>query len=300
MQFKDRIKNKLLLKLIRLLKPSNEVTRNLIKELFSLLPGSEKDWITNISTEKIKAVNPPKEELDIYLRLASGLIEPEERFLIPSFENGFGPEKERFSYQEKYVDFLVKEGGKVLDIGSGAYPFPLATHLADLYEGETTHRVEPLVRDHREFRVCNLEELPYGDKEFEFVYCSHVLEHVADPAKACEEIMRVGKRGYIETPTRTSDIMFNFTGLKDHHRWHIILVKNTLIFCEWTDKEHRDSGCSDFFKMFHSKYKNPFQTLIRDNRDLFVNMLIWDNNFFYYTFDKDGNLMTTNKPLSYV
>ena len=295
MQFKNMIKNRLLLKLICLLNHSNKFNKYVIKALLFLLPYSEKDWITNIFIAGIKAVNPPKEELDIYLRATAGLIEPEERFLIPSFENSFGPDTDRFSYQQKYIDFPIKDGDKVLDIGSGAYPFPLATHLADLYEGETTHRAEPLVRDHRELRVCNIEELPYGDKEFEFVYCSHVLEHVFDPAKACEEIMRVGKRGYIETPTRTSDIMFNFTGLKNHHRWHIILVKNTLIFCEWTDKEHRDTGCTDFFKMFISKYKNSFQTLVWDNRNLFVNMLLWDDNFFYYIFNKSGNLIATNK-----
>lgn len=295
MQLIEKYKMKILLKLILLSKPDNETIKILIAALFRQLPASEKDWITRISIEKIKAVNSPKEELENYLNETGGLIEPEERFLIPSFEKGSGPETDRFSYQKKYIDFPIKDGDKVLDIGSGAYPFPLATHLADLYEGETPHRAEPLVRDHREFRVCNIEELPYGDKEFEFVYCSHVLEHVPDPAKACEEIMRVGKSGYIETPSRTSDIMFNFTGLKNHHRWHIILAKNTLIFCEWADREQRDTGCTDFFKMFHSKYKNPFQTLVWDNRDLFVNMLLWNNNFFYYIFNKDGNLIATNK-----
>jgi hypothetical protein len=295
MRLKEKIKKRILLKLIYLLKPHKEINEILIQELFSLLPASEKDWISRISIDKIKAVNPPKEVLGVYLNEIAGLIEPEERFLIPSFENGFGPETDRFSYQQKYIDFPIEEGDKVLDIGSGAYPFPLATHLADLFEGETPHRAEPLVRDHRELRVCNIEELPYGDKEFEFVYCSHVLEHVSDPAKACEEIMRVGKRGYIETPTRTSDIMFNFTRLKNHHRWHIIFAQNTLIFIEWTDKEHRDTGCTDFFKMFQSKYKNSFQTLVWDNRDLFVNMLLWNGGFFYYIFDKGGNLIGSNK-----
>lgn len=296
MTLKDKIKKIILQRLIYyFVKPSNEINKFLIEELFSLLPTSEKDWISRISIEKIKAVNPLKEVLGVYLNEIGGLIEPEERFLIPSFENGFGPETERFSYQKKYIDFPIKDGDKVLDIGSGAYPFPFATHLADLYEGETTHRAEPLARDHRELRICNIEALPYGDKEFEFVYCSHVLEHISDPAKACEEIMRVGKKGYIETPTRTSDIMFNFTGLKNHHRWHIILAKNTLIFCEWADKEQRDTGCTYFFKMFHSKYKNPFQTLVSDNRDLFVNMLLWNDNFFYYIFNKGGNLIATNK-----
>lgn len=239
-----------------------------------------------------------KEELiKKYLHELSELIEPEERFMLPSFEKGYGIEKDRFSYQEKYVDFKIKPGEKVLDIGSGGYPFPYATHLADSYEGETTHRVEPLVKDDRPLTICNIENLPYKDKEFDFVYCSHVLEHVSDPLKACEEIMRVGKRGYAETPTRMSDIMFGFISLKGHHKWHIILKGNTLFFFEWSDRERKDTNCTDFFKMFHSRYKNPFQSLVHNHRDLFVNMLLWDEKFYCCVFDKNGNLIATNKKL---
>jgi SAM-dependent methyltransferase len=295
MQFKDNIKNKLLLKLIRFLKPSNEINKHLIKELFSGLQSSEKDWITRVSIENIKAVNSFKGELSIYLREVQGLIEPEERFLIPAFEKGSGRESDRFSYQKKFINFNIKAGGKVLDVGSGNDPFPLATHLADLHEGETMHRARPLIKDGREFRVCDIGSMPYKDKEFDFVYCSHVLEHVSDPAKACEEIMRVGKRGYIETPTRTSDIMLNFTRLPGHHKWHINLLGHTLIFMEYADRELRDTGLNDFFYLLHSNYKNPFQTLMNLHRDLCVNMLLWEGGFKYCVFDKTGRLVASNR-----
>ncbi len=213
-------------------------------------------------------------DLSYIFLVLRNLIEAEERFLLPLFEEGEGQEKNRFSYQEKYIDFKLKIGEKILDIGSGANPFPYATHLADLYEGETTHRAESIVIDKRPFQVCNIENLPYKEKEFDFIYCSHILEHVTSPSKACEEIMRVGRRGYIETPTRMSDIMMNFTKLPEHHRWYINFLGNTLIFHKWTDRERRDTGYNDFFKMLHSKYKNPFQGLMHNNRDLFVNMLL--------------------------
>ncbi len=222
-------------------------------------------------------------------------IEAEDRYLLPSFKAGCGRETDRFSYQNEYVNFDIKPGERVLDIGSGAYPFPYATHLVDLYEGETIHREEPLVRDGRPFEVCSIEGLPYKDKEFDFIFCSHVLEHVSDPAKACEEIMRVGNRGYIETPTRTSDIMFNFTKIPGHHKWHINILKDSLIFMEWTDNERRDTKCNDFFKMYHSKYNNSFQRLVYDNRDLFCNMFLWKKKFYYYIFDKSGKLISSNK-----
>ena len=108
---------------------------------------------------------------------------------------------DKYGQLTKLVDFKIQETDKVLDIGSGGYPFPKATHLADLYESETTHRKEELIKDGRPFVECNIQNLPFVNKEFDFIFCSHVLEHVDDPALACEELMRVGKRGYIETPT---------------------------------------------------------------------------------------------------
>ena len=234
-------------------------------------------------------------QVRLYLSRISRIIEPSERFLLPLFREGQGRILDRYSYQKDYVNFGIKGGEKVLDIGSGADPFPLATHLADLYEGETSHRAGPIVKDGRSFQLCDIEKLPYDNKEFDFVYCSHVLEHAPDPARACEEIMRIGKRGYIETPTRVSDIMFNFTRLKGHHKWHVNLLKNTLIFMEWGEKEHRDTECNDFFLMVHSKYKNPFQDLVCSHRDLFVNMFLWTETFDYYVFDKNGELLQSNR-----
>ena len=73
--------------------------------------------------------------------------------------------------------------------------FPMLLISRICMKGKPGHRVEPLVKDGRPFRVVNIENTPYDDKEFDFVYCSHVLEHVSEPARACEELMRIGKRG---------------------------------------------------------------------------------------------------------
>jgi uncharacterized protein YbaR (Trm112 family)/antitoxin component of MazEF toxin-antitoxin module len=44
------------------------------------------------------------------------------------------------------------------------------------------------------------ERLPFRDKSFDFVIACHVLEHSADPVAFLNELQRVGKAGYIETP----------------------------------------------------------------------------------------------------
>ena len=42
--------------------------------------------------------------------------------------------------------------------------------------------------------------LPFIDKAFSHVRCWHVLEHISNPAKAIEEIRRVGETGSIRFP----------------------------------------------------------------------------------------------------
>jgi len=213
---------------------------------------------------------------------------------ISFLKKGDGPETNRFDYQKRYVDFKIKKGDKVLDVGSGGYPFPYATCIADKFLGKTTHRAEKLVRNGKKFVCCDVENMPFKDKEFDFVYCSHLLEHVNNPAKACEEIMRVGKRGYIETPTKTTDIMFNFLKIRDHHKWFVVKAGKSLVFFEYNPAEKRDLGVDEFYSDFHSKFSNPFQRIMKNNRDLFVNMFIWESRFYYYVFSKEGILISTN------
>lgn len=202
--------------------------------------------------------------------------------------------KNRFEYQKKFVQFNIQEGAKVLDIGSGHDPFPLATHLADFYEEDTHHRAGVLVRDGRPFVQCSVEDTPFSDKEFDFVYCSHVLEHVTDPGKACRELMRIAKRGYIETPTKTSDLLFNIERGEKHHRWNIVAFGKTLLFIEWQDKEKRDTGIQYFSEQAESWFRNSVEDFVEQNRDLLYNMFLWEETFRYYVFDKEGNVIETN------
>ena len=50
--------------------------------------------------------------------------------------------------------------------------------------------------------------------------CSHVLEHVKDPAAAAAEISRIGKRGLVECPHPFKEVLFAFQ-LDMEHRWWV-------------------------------------------------------------------------------
>jgi len=191
------------------------------------------------------------------------------------------------TYQFEYIDFKIDPNDSVLDIGSGHHPFPLATHLADLKPDDNFDRGGGvLVKDDRPFFSIDIEKMPFQVKEFDFVYCSHVLEHVDDPIAACKEIMRIGKRGYIETPTRASDMLYNYSYL---HKWHVAITENALIFVEYSDRERQGTGISYFEQQQRNDYENPVKELIFNNRELFCNMFIWNESFDVHLFDKKGD-----------
>ena len=137
--------------------------------------------------------------------------------------------------------FKINPGDKVLDAGCGTLPFPLATHLCDITMGTNpAGRIGsdpvPFNKLGKPFYECSIDKMPFEDKEFDFVYCAHVLEHLNDPQAACQEIIRVGKRGYIECPSSWHEIVFP----AGDHKWLVDHERNCLIFREKLDEERQD------------------------------------------------------------
>lgn len=207
------------------------------------------------------------------------------------YNKGVWSEDRQIKLQKKNVNFNIKKGEKVLDIGCGGDPFPYATHLVDKFPEETQHRYNKLRTNNLPFIQADAEALPFKNKSFDFIYCSHVLEHLDHPGRACREIMRVGKRGYIETPTRTSDLLFNFIHKQNFHKWHVNLVGNSLIFHEYTRHEQIDTKINDFFYMHHSGLNNPIKKLTHQHKNLISNMFLWKDRFDCYVFNKMGQLI---------
>ncbi len=62
----------------------------------------------------------------------------------------------------------------------------------------------------------NIYQLPFGDKQFDSVLCSHTIEHVEEPDVFFRELSRVGKHVTIVLPPLW-DITAAFNLLE--HRW---------------------------------------------------------------------------------
>jgi SAM-dependent methyltransferase len=180
----------------------------------------------------------------------------------------------------------IRPGDRVLDVGGWACPFnradwvldrePYATRgysrtigLPASQGGETEHVTEQ-TRAQRD--ICDHTSWPFPDKFFDFAICSHTLEDIRDPLFVCRELIRVVKRGYIETPSRLAETCRggespHIAGLS-HHRWLI---------------EYSPSGL-DFWPKYHMIHANPrhnlppwvYENLTETER---VSWLFWDDSF---------------------
>lgn len=93
----------------------------------------------------------------------------------------------------------VPKDALVLEVGSGGSPYFRANVLIDAYEQTRERHWVPFINDRPSVLGIG-EALPFKDKAFDFVVASHVLEHSADPQHFIQELQRVAKAGYIETP----------------------------------------------------------------------------------------------------
>lgn len=187
-------------------------------------------------------------------------------------------DEDRYEYQRQFNKFDIGTGCVVLDIGIGHHPFPLATILADLYTSDSPHRTQELIRDDRPFLILDIHDMPFRNKSIDFVYCSHVLEHVNDPIRACSELMRVGRRGYIETPTFASDLLFSWAA-EVRHKWHVVAINNTLFFFEYNDRQRNGTQSSIWHDLIRGSAYHPLQDIFYKNPDLFNMMFKWNDHF---------------------
>ena len=201
-------------------------------------------------------------------------------------------DERRFSYQERYIDFDIRAGERVLDVGNGGNPFPHATVLVDRFLEMNATRHEPLVTENKPFVLADVHDLPFRDKSFDYVYCVHVLEVVENPLKACQELMRVGKRGFIEVPTAGKDMLFAWA--RGEQKWHVVTIGRTLCFFEYSERQLDGIRSTVWRDLIESNRHNALQELFYSNLDVFNVMFTWKDQFSVFVFRLDGTIQTLN------
>ena len=173
---------------------------------------------------------------------------------------------------KNYIQSILSKNTnwKVLDIGCGYTANKFATTICDTQDLSEFYKEKNFIK-------LNSKNLPFKDKEFDFVIASHVLEHVKDFKFFINELERVSDKGYIELPTKLEDNLV-FENKKDH-LWHM-------------DFNDVDSKLTISKKL---QYMEPILTvsMLQEFRKNFKNSLIlelyWENKIDYDFIENDQN-----------
>jgi SAM-dependent methyltransferase len=177
-----------------------------------------------------------------------------------------------WDYQKGFVGRCISADAIVLDVGSGNYPCPRANVLADFFPEESIHRSGRIMED-RPLVICSVERLPFLRHAFDFVICSHLLEHVESPSRAAAELSRVAQAGYIETPAYGKDILI---GTGHMHRWQVVEFEGVLHFFEYSERQKKAHIGSPVMDIWLNEMFHPWQDFFWERQDLFNAMLIWE------------------------
>ena len=172
----------------------------------------------------------------------------------------------------KFTNNLLRKNKewKVLDIGCGYTANENATTLCDVIDLQEQYPDKKFVK-------LESKNLPFSDKEFDFVIASHVLEHVENPEFFINELQRISNKGYIEVPTTLEDNLV-FENKKDH-LWHIN-------FDDDNKKLYINKKIQVFEPILTVSSSQKFRNFFRNS---LVIELYWEDKIDY-TFSNENNL----------
>lgn len=112
----------------------------------------------------------------------------------------------------------IPDDWRVLDVGPGQYPLM----RANAYLDTTVEKLQSLQERGKETIIGDLmsgcPEIP--DKSFDYVWVSHVLEHLPSPERAANTLTRIAKRGVLVMPSAWKEALTNFE--ESDHLWSVL------------------------------------------------------------------------------
>lgn len=171
-------------------------------------------------------------------------------------------------YKSKNFRLMLKArlplSARVLEIGSGHNPWFRSNILCDRFLNDDTERAGA-IKITRPLVIADACCLPFPDDSFDFVFASHVAEHIDDLPMFLSEIQRVAPAGYIETP----NYLFEQTVGNVRHLW-AFRSRNGVLCAE---RKWMAGAPPDAYHGMHAALKrNPFLALAYalspDTRDM--------------------------------
>lgn len=131
----------------------------------------------------------------------------------------------------------IRTSDRVLDIGGSMMQHPkikVDTVVDLLRPEESPYNPSKLLAKNFVRLDITRKSLPFKNKEFDVVLCTHTLEDLPSPFLIMDEMQRVAKKGLIVTPSMGTDMTFGvidytnwLTGARRtpgeaHHKWFFI------------------------------------------------------------------------------
>lgn len=163
----------------------------------------------------------------------------------------------------------------VLEVGPGGTPHPRSDIFLERYFDSTLEAEEQRgrttsLKTKRQVVFFDGMRFPFEDNTFDYVICSHVLEHVDDVDAFVSEIVRVGKKGYIEYPRVYYEYLYNF-------QVHLNILKYREDRLLWMKKA--DAGFDSFCavqKLFYELLAAGETGFVDKHKSLFFEGFEWD------------------------
>lgn len=170
----------------------------------------------------------------------------------------------------------INTGDRVLEVGPGGNPYFRSDVLLEkTFQSEEEARGQ---RGNREApstdkKIVYFEggEFPFANNEFDYVICSHVLEHVETqeiPLFLCE-LFRVAGQGYIEFPTVYYEYVYNFP----EHVTCLLFRNNAINFI--SKNECRLDEFAIIQRFFYESLKAGRDGLVHDLKQYFFQGFEW-------------------------
>ena len=178
----------------------------------------------------------------------------------------------------------IKENDFVLEIWPWGSPHYRSDVLFDRFYQSDDANAQSwwtwVVRNNKTLIISKYPILPFKDKSFDYVICSHVLEHI--PINEVDifmtELLRVSKRWYVEFPSIYYEWIFNFN------------VHTNIIFAS---EEFSTLYFTSKWSLFHinmNLFYNGMQLFL--NKILFSLLILFYKEFFFTWFEFNSKQLT--------
>lgn len=172
----------------------------------------------------------------------------------------------------------ISRDARILDVGGGHNPFKYAHVIVDRdFNSGNKHRDGGRALfsgPGKLFIQADIHNLPFEDNSFDFVICMQVLEHVEFPDRACDELMRVARNGFIETPRKWTEYYAGHPA----HCWLIDEQDGRIIFEPIT---YTDSPFMNFALTSLWNSQELQERLFIDYSNIPCVQLLWNTCFEY-------------------